>query len=578
MNSGRRETSNDRRRRLLVYRSGHQGEAGGAAEQRQLAQVREARRPATNYSGNVRRQLRGRWFSLVPVRRRSLLLVGAAAVSVALLLCAAHWAAVLWPALAARPELSRPLRLDRPDSFGSWIRAAFFASSAVLSLMIYQLRRYRNDDYRGSYRLWPPVILLMLVASVDSVCRLVPWIGAMLEWSTGDATLMAGSDWVRIVLTVGGMALALRMIAEVWRSPVAMPLMTLAIVCLALPTAARWGVVSSGTRFRWLVFTSAPVIGAAALWLSCVAYLRMVFREVRQLDQDTIARRVRRWREQSEQFKQQRREERQALRDQHLAAKAAAKAQQVAEKEAALTKRQAEKDAAAQKREEEVAQRAADKAQQAADRVAAKENKAAEKAAAREARNADAPSREPRHATPNSQPAANVTAPGPRDAADGDETTAKPPRHWQFWKRKPKVDEPANEAPAGRAAAPTDRTAGAASVADAGDSSQPRRSWRFWKRKPKDGDAVETSADTRQRATAAAADAAAGSDGDTPTERKGRLGGWLAKLKLKRKPVAEGENGPGDGEIGEDGVDWSSLDKHERRRMRREMKRGGNAA
>lgn len=581
MSTGRRETSNERRRRLLVYRSGQPEAAGSATDRRQLDEFRQARRPVAGYSTHVRRRLRGRWYSLVPVRRRSMLLLATAVMSVAVALCVAHWMAVLWPPLVARAELARPLRLDRPDSFGSWLRAALFAGSAVLSLLIYQLRRYRNDDYLGSYRIWPPLIVLMLVASIDSVCRLVPWIGSILEWSTGDGSLMAGSDWVRIVITIGGMALALRVVAEVWRSPVAMPLMTLAIVGLALPTAARWGIVGTGTRFRWLILTSAPTVGAAALWLSCVAYLRMLFREVRHLDHDTIASRVRRWRDQSEQAKQQRREARQEARDQLIAAKAAAKAEQLAAKQTVQAQRQADKDAAQQQRDAAVAQRAADKAQLATDKAAAKEQKAADKAAAREPQAKPGGEAPPRKAAAP-LPAVAVGKTPAAEVADSADTAAKPPRNWRFWKRKPK-DVAAEADPSGDQPRDSRPAATAAVSAPAAEDSEPKpaRNWKFWKRKPKAevvGDtqtpAVRPTA-TRSVPQPSSENAADGASADdAPAASKRGLGGWFSKLK--RKPAAATDDGEGEG--GDDGVDWSSMDKAERRRMRREMKRGGNAA
>lgn len=634
MSMGRRETSNERRRRLLVYRSAQPAASGAASDQRQLERVRQARRPTAQYSGSVRRRLRSRWFSLVPVRRRSMVMVAVAVSTLTLVLGAAHWAAVLWPALAARPELARPLRLDRPDSFGSWARGALFASSAAVSLLIYQLRRYRTDDYLGSYRIWPPLIVLMGLASVDSVCRLVPWLGAILEWTTGDAQLMAGSDWVRIALTVGGMALALRIIAEVWRSSTAMPLMLIAVVALALPTAARWGVVSSGTRFRWLLLTSMPLIGSAALWLSCVAYLRMLFREVRQLDQDTIAARVRRWREQSDQLKQQRRQQRQAARDQLAAEKDAARAQQRAAKEAAIAQRQAQKEAAAQQRQADAQQRAADKQSKANERAAAKDHQAAEKNAAREAQRAaqaspakatqDAahPARTADTATSSSGSGSSAAA---SESSGSEPASGKKTSSWRFWKRKPRDPQatPTDATPSApqqrqpTTAGPTDHPtqsdqATKSAQSERSDKSdrpgkadrparQPR-SWRFWKRKPtaeagsgddgKDGDAKGSQQPAGsahgQPAGVAAEQSGEGGANNAP-QRPSRLRGWVSRWKLKRKAAPAGDDAaardrspagdrPDDGSGGDDDIDWASMDKQERRRMRREMKRGGNAA
>jgi hypothetical protein len=286
MSSGRRDSSDSRRRRVLVYQSLCQEEAPNAAERRKVEQLRRARRLPTTYGGNVNRRLRGRWFSLVPVRRRAMAACGVVILGVVALLCLGHWAATGWQLLAERPEAARPLRLDRADSFGTWVRAFFLAATTGTTILVYQLRRYRNDDYRGSYRIWPPVIILIGLASLNAVAGLIPWAGELIDWLLGRRVALAGGDWLRIVLTVGGAALALRLLAEVRSSRLALVLMLATVTFFAIPLAAHWGILSQETRFRWLLVSCSPLIASALLWLASGAYLRRLFREVRRMDED----------------------------------------------------------------------------------------------------------------------------------------------------------------------------------------------------------------------------------------------------------------------------------------------------
>ncbi len=73
---------------------------------------------------------------------------------IATLLCLMHYLSVTWSPLALREDLARPFRLDRPDSFGTYIRAIFLFAAAGTALLVYQLRRYKVDDFKGHYRLW----------------------------------------------------------------------------------------------------------------------------------------------------------------------------------------------------------------------------------------------------------------------------------------------------------------------------------------------------------------------------------------------------------------------------------------
>lgn len=555
MSIGRRETSNLRRRRMLVYQNSREEVAETAAERRQFEKLREARRPSEIYGTSVNRRLRGRWFSLVPVRRRAMAGVGLVILGIAAILCLGHWAAVGWQPLAYRPELARPLRLDRPDSFGAWVRAAFFAAAAGTSLLIYQLRRYRNDDFRGSYRIWPPVIVLMVLASLDSVCQLVPWGGEMIELVMGRRVALAGSDWIRIVLTVGGIALAMRVIAEVRHSKLAILMMSSAILGFSMPMAARWGMLANDTPVRWLMITSAPTMASAMLWVACGAYLRKLFREVRKMDaEDALRLRIEQWRERIA-----------AMR-------------------------------VASKREKEQAAEAAREAKAArkASKPAVKKPSKPEPAAPPSSTPVAAP-------VPATMTAATTTAtakaPATGTAATSTTDPAKEPKKSRFSLRLFGRKRSADAADAGENATEKEiKSVQAPTKAEPAAAPIPV--------KIPAAAAVKPVAATKQNTVAG--DASGNTTSDTGAEngtdakpKKGGLFGWFGKKKAadgddsappsKQKTIAPASSksavtkstGDDDDDIGDGddpSIDWASMGKAERRRLRREMKRGGQAA
>ncbi len=287
MHQGRRTGG---RRRRVLYTSHHADSSSStAASRRDAAKLREARRAPSAYGSRVRRRLRGRWFSLVPVRRRTLTIASTVIVSITLLLCLAHYFAVTRPWLAYHPEVARPLRLDRPDSFGHWIICILLAGCSGTSLLIYQLRRHRNDDYRGQYRLWRLVLVLLMIASVHSLVGLVDWGGALLDGVLGKRVALNGNDWLRLVVGIGSAILALRLIAEVRRSRWALTWLMAACVFLAIPETVNWNMMAVETIGRWTLVTSAPILGCTALFLSLIGYLRMLLRQVRRIEDDSIA-------------------------------------------------------------------------------------------------------------------------------------------------------------------------------------------------------------------------------------------------------------------------------------------------
>ena len=255
--------------------------------------MREARSPSSAYGSRVHRGLRGRWFSLVPVKRRALLAWCAVVGAVVAILCLGHYASVAWPSVAYRPEIARALRLDRPDSFGRWFTCVLLSGSAGASLLIYQLRRHKNDDFRGHYRLWRIVLAVLLLASVDALVSLVDWTGAILDAGFRKRVALSGEDWIGIVLSVGGAVLALRLTVEVRRSRWALVTIVMAWAVLAFPVAARWNVLAVESISRWVLVTAAPLLGSALIFVSLGGYLRMLYREVRRIeDKRSIADRL----------------------------------------------------------------------------------------------------------------------------------------------------------------------------------------------------------------------------------------------------------------------------------------------
>ena len=564
MSIGRRETSNMRRRRLLVYQNSREDVAATAADRRQFEKLREARRPTEIYGTSVNRKLRGRWFSLVPVRRRAMAGVAVAILGVATLLCLGHWAAVAWQPLAYRPELARPLRLDRPDSFGAWVRAVFFAAAAGTSLLVYQLRRYRNDDFRGSYRIWPPMILLMCLASLDSVCQLVPWGGELIELVMGRRVALTGGDWIRIVITVGGIALAMRVIAEVRHSKLAILMMSSAFLGFAIPMAARWGVLADDTPIRWLMITSAPMMASASLWVACGAYLRKLFREVRKMDaEDALSLRIEQWRERISAMRQA------AKRDREQAA--------VLAKEAKSARTSAK--TAAKKGEKSHAV----ESQQHSGAVATSGASATVAVAKPSATVAQPSVAVAKPSATVAQPSATGDSFNPEQGKDEKESQ-KSRFSFRFWRRNKSADESGSK-PDG-AIEPNFNAAHAAKKPDPVNV-QPAVV----------ANQAAAASDSPPPHSAGVADAADDANGDGKP-RKGGIFGWFGKKKATAvdagssssgkpgggtplkpggsKTQDQDDNEPGDGD--DPSIDWASMGKAERRRLRREIKRGGQAA
>ncbi|QEG43490.1 hypothetical protein [Roseimaritima ulvae] len=598
MSFDRRPQLAQRRRRIIyAHGLGTSDRVSPAA----TAASRQARRPTAAYGARVHRRLRARWFGLVPVRRRSLSLAIAVVATAATLLSLGHGAALRWAPLAYAPEIARPLRLDRPDSFGNWLGTLLLLTSAGAAFLIYQLRRYRSDDYQGRYRIWRPVILLLAVAGLDAVTGLVDWCGHLLDAGLGERKALSGGDWIRLSLTIGGTALYLRLLAEVWRSRVASIALTLTALAMAYPTLVHWKILQIDSPLTSTLHSAAPLWARTAIWVAMLAYLRMLYRDVRQIDaHDRLADRmrnlklVRLWNSEADDEPSET-DAKTAAKTKRASARAATASPGEPQAKRNAGKRTAEPDRrknskhAKDSEDEKDLQDSGDGDESQPDRPKRRwfglrkpaatdpqdsdEEQPDEPADdAQAAEQEDQPDRPKRRWFRLRKPAATDPQDGDEDqsdeqsddaqAAEQEDQPDRPKRRW-FGLRKP-----AATAPQDSDEDQSDEQSDDAQAAEQEDQpARPKRRW-FGLRKPAatdpqngDEDQPDEQSDDRD---------------DAPQSQSARPAATSRQDAAPAAPpqrVADGEQ-----ELDPDTIDWSSLNKSERRRLRRELKRQGKAA
>ncbi len=82
---------------------------------------------------------------------------------VGLLAAYGHWR--LWPQDLLPAPMS-VLDLERPGNLSDWLCSLLLATAAFQGVQIYRLRRHKTDDYRGRYRVWVwvPLVLFAMAA------------------------------------------------------------------------------------------------------------------------------------------------------------------------------------------------------------------------------------------------------------------------------------------------------------------------------------------------------------------------------------------------------------------------------
>ncbi len=198
----------DRRRRALAEESAGESLAVSASAPKSGSRGDKADR----YSSDGRRENHRRATDILPRGRISIFawyVVGLTIVA-GLVLGYANLGNETIGALGLAPLLDA----SQGGSLASWFSSLAFGLAAVASVLIYSVRRYKTDDYRGSYRLWLWCAVAFVAMSIDAAANLhAPFSRAMARVS-GWSMLPEGSIWW-ITVWGGVMAiLALRLLLE----------------------------------------------------------------------------------------------------------------------------------------------------------------------------------------------------------------------------------------------------------------------------------------------------------------------------------------------------------------------------
>ncbi|EMI54417.1 membrane protein [Rhodopirellula sallentina] len=274
----------DRRRRVMLTSASVSASAPSAASRTRMEQLREARRPALAYGSRVRKCLRGRWFSLVPVQRTTVAKLFSVLSIIALALILLNDATARFATLADRPSFVRVFRITEYGSLGRYFTGVMYLALAGSGWMIYQLRRFRNDDFGGHYRVWQWIVSLALISSIGHVVPILAMLGEAIEWVMGKRIALSGRDWIGLFLIIGGAILAMRSIAEMRRYRVSVSLLVVGWLWSTLPISVDWNILTTNTNLRWTLVTSSNLLAVTFWFAASVTYLRSLYFEVRGIE------------------------------------------------------------------------------------------------------------------------------------------------------------------------------------------------------------------------------------------------------------------------------------------------------
>lgn len=284
-----RDPRMDRRRRMLRDNANSEGsqESGNRRRRGNPKQADEDDGPrrGAGYSHEVRRACGQRLVQLIPVRKRSFLLAIFASLLVPAGLLVSHYMIYVSGSL---PWYGHPLAVSldasHPSSIAAWFSSHIWLLCLGATILTFQLRRHKLDDYDGEYRLWFWLVATCLLASIDATTRITDLFGLALDrWSQINLG-WSGPAVVQATLAVLIGMLGLRLCTELKQVPTSLIFWLVGLVCWAGSAALAQEELqlSYSLQFRIWLKAALWLSGLTAVWLAALAYLRHVYMEAQQ--------------------------------------------------------------------------------------------------------------------------------------------------------------------------------------------------------------------------------------------------------------------------------------------------------
>ena len=161
------QRSHSRRRRVFLEESVH----SELSESRTVASESASRRSEKStpmYSDAGKREGQLKTTDLLPISATGL---GTVIAVCALIICALNYLAVSAPHWSAvlSSDAIRTISFSGNGSVSAWFSSFLLLMTSMASLQIYSMRRHRNDDYGGTYRVWLWLALVFVIASINCV-------------------------------------------------------------------------------------------------------------------------------------------------------------------------------------------------------------------------------------------------------------------------------------------------------------------------------------------------------------------------------------------------------------------------
>ena len=177
-------------------------------------------------------------------------------------------------------QVTALLDLQNRASLGKWLSAVICLATSLLCLQIFSLKRHRIDDYKGRYRIWVTLGLLLLVCSADRTTGLFQTAGSEINQIVGQP-LQSGPTLVAVFVYVLLSWVLIRVLLEVRSHKVTLFWIAMCTVTFGSFATFKLPALSeSFGAFSAFVSEYGNLLGHWAMFAGALTFSRFIVRDV----------------------------------------------------------------------------------------------------------------------------------------------------------------------------------------------------------------------------------------------------------------------------------------------------------
>lgn len=174
--------------------------------------------------------------------------------------------------------------LDAEGTVAVWFSSFLLLLSAAGAMLVYSIRRFRTDDYNGTYRIWVWAALCWLVMSIDESGSLHEGFKEAMSLFTGTRILGDGSMWWIMAYFFILAPIGVRLLLDMRESKLSVAAFICVAVCYLTAVAAQLGLFfPTETDAAIMLEEGLEMLGNLFLLLTMGLHLRHVLADAEGL-------------------------------------------------------------------------------------------------------------------------------------------------------------------------------------------------------------------------------------------------------------------------------------------------------